>query len=95
VDMAILDTIYVGFDGTGGQIIKSQELFFSEKQYLFWIGNRTFNMDMMNSLGLSEISITRNICPTILAQKIAIYFFLDLVAKQALTLLPRYLTIWF
>lgn len=33
--MALLDTIYVGIGGTGGQIIKSQESFFREKKYLY------------------------------------------------------------
>ena len=33
--MALLDTVYVGIGGTGGQIIKSQESFFKEKQYLY------------------------------------------------------------
>ncbi|OYD44155.1 hypothetical protein CHU00_18380 [Sphingobacterium cellulitidis] len=35
VDMALLDSIYVGIGGTGGQIIKSQESFFREKKYLY------------------------------------------------------------
>lgn len=33
--MSLLEAIYVGIGGTGGQIIKSQESFFREKQYLY------------------------------------------------------------
>ncbi|VTP96416.1 hypothetical protein [Sphingobacterium daejeonense] len=32
--MSLLESINVGIGGTGGQIIKSQETFFREKQYL-------------------------------------------------------------
>ena len=35
INMSLLETIYVGIGGTGGQIIKSQESFFREKQYLY------------------------------------------------------------
>jgi len=35
INMSLLETIYVGIAGTGGQIIKSQHSFLSEKQYLY------------------------------------------------------------